>query len=198
MTKTRNPQGWPIQGMCPQCSRTTLVWEDGFCSQRCRTRYQAEHPRRHPEPDSACRVCGEPLWRNGSNGRIPEYCAHHKQMAARTRREDRTRTVNASWTRATRWMARMAVDLERRRTCIEESTARMTGRSRDDAARVRVIALESLTLIARHDPGLVEADPDGFITGLRETIDSHGAYGDADTLLARMGAGRTGTAWPPA
>ena len=58
------------------------------------------------------------------------------------RRQERAKTVDGSWTKATRSMALMAVDLERRRTSITESTRRMNGRERDDAARVRTLALE--------------------------------------------------------
>ncbi|KFI91282.1 hypothetical protein BISA_1883 [Bifidobacterium saguini DSM 23967] len=68
--KTKNHDGYCRWEHCP--NGYTRLWDDGFCSSRCRRQARKTHP--DQVPAAYCRQCGKPI-RKPASGPTPDFCS---------------------------------------------------------------------------------------------------------------------------
>lgn len=182
----RGIDGCPVQGTCLRCREHTWIWEDGYCSARCR--WLDGKGNTTGKRTGKCEVCGERL-RKPSRGPMPQVCGPRCRQTKYRRQLAHDRAARDCAARdAAVDMERVRADFESRARLIRqagEEIRRDTGTFRKQIGEVMRDMLDEL---ARLDPDAVSrADGEGFVMRLCRQIDQYGASGDAALILKSAG-----------
>ncbi len=174
--------GWPIQGECQRCHTQGWVWQDEYCSARCR--WLDSKGNRNDKSTRQCEICGK-LLRKPSRGPIPRVCGtkcrqtkYRRQKAhAENQRDQAARDAAVD-------MSLVCADFAHRARMISQASDTMS----KEITLLRAQSVETmkdmLAELARLESNTISQSTEhGLVSRLCEQIDMIGVSGDAARLL---------------